>query len=141
MSFVCSLMGIAVFKVKTPVSEIEKINPFESPFIYFFMIFGILMTLVKDYRDEKRRPLLTKNYIGWSILVSVGFSILTALAWEEGLIKRFPAFCIVTFVSALAPALIDRFSNGWVETIGTQTNELLKAIFNGIKNWFNGFFK
>lgn len=128
------LLGLTTLTVATT----NQINPFTSPFVYVFVLLGIVITLGKDYKDPKRKERLTLLYISWSVIISIGFSLLVALAWQHSKIGEFTAYCSIVGVSAFAPTIIDRFTDNWTDTIGSEITELIKSFFKFIKQKFFG---
>lgn len=128
------LLGLTTLTVATT----KEINPFTSPFVYVFIILGIVITLGKDYKDPKRKGRLTFVYIAWSVIISVGFSLLVALAWQHSKIGEFTSYCAIVGVSAFAPTVIDKFTDNWTDTIGSEITDLIKSFFTHIKQKFFG---
>lgn len=123
------LLGLTTLTVATT----NQINPFTSPFVYVFVVLGIVATLGKDFKDPKRKGKLTLAYIAWSVIISVGFSLLVALAWKLNKIGEFTAYWTTLGVSAFAPTIIDKFTDNWTDTIGSEVTDLIKSFFKFIK--------
>lgn len=128
------LLGLTTLTVATT----NQINPFTSPFVYVFVVLGIVATLGKDFKDPKRKGKLTLAYITWSVIISVGFSLLVALAWKLNKIGEFTAYWTTLGVSAFAPTIIDKFTDNWTDTIGSEITDLIKSFFKFIKQKFFG---
>lgn len=120
------------------VATTKEINPFASPFVYVFIFLGIVIALGKDFKDPKRKGRLTVLYILWSVIISVGFSLLVALAWKHNKIGEFTAYWTTVGVSAFAPKIIDQFTDSWTDTIGSEITDLIKSFFTFIKQKFFG---
>lgn len=123
LSFIASSLAITTVKVTTQ----ETIN---EPYVYFFVVLGIIVTLGKDFRDQKKKEQMTLFYVLWSIILSVGFSFLTILAYEEGLLSKFQTYAMVVFVSSFSPLIIDRYSNVFLEKLGKFIIKIPEVLFN-----------
>lgn len=105
----------------------EYTNAFTDILWLAFVLIGLVVSLTFDEKDPKISQRLTARYIFFSVAVSIGMSMLVAIARAEDKIDYFWFYALTISASTFAPFLARKILKSLPNTIDKGLNDLAKA--------------